>query len=410
VAAGTARKFGVALAAALLTLLPVARAAADPPATQGPGNGKGHHSATPTPPAVAPPTTARAVLRVAIATDSALLGPDYWQGDAASAFTIRLANTGNVAAHVSVGYQLPAGVTEAAGGTGCAAGSCVVSGLSPGATATLRVAVTVGGDAWRYAPMGGLVWFVASAVGVAPVSGRTAWCLVFPPGPPAPGIGLRVGDVALGDDPAVPAGLDIRVTNTGARPAVGHVDVMVPDGVAAGTLPPACHRTDPSTVDCVVGTVPSGQVAALAVPLVADPAARARSPLAGLVKASLTPSAQPAVATQSSYRILAPIASAAAVPSASDAAVVPPKAGPASVASANGMSFMARGVVFWPIVGGAAAVLLTVLAVLFLTLRSRKEDPPPLDAPVEDPVVPPATISRALTLRWPALPRRQPSD
>ncbi len=417
-AAGNARTAGcrlaaglmAALAVGLVTLLPAAHAVADPPAdkpTHAPGGGKGHPTETGSVPAVAP-TTAKPALRVELAAGSVLLDPAYWQGDAASAFDIRVANTGDVPAHVSVGYQLPTGVTETAGGTGCAAGTCAVGALAPGDTALLRVAVAVAGDAWRSAPLGGTVWFVATAAGVPPVSGRSGWCVVFPPGPPAPGIGLRVGDVALGDDPAAPAGLDIHLTNTGARPAVGQVDVVVPDGVATGTLPPACHRADPSTVDCAVGTVPPGQVASLALPLLADPATRARSPLAGLVKATLTPSAQPAAATQASYRVLAPAAVPGVTASQSDAAlVVPPRAGPASAAAAGGMSFMAHGVVFWPIVGGSAALLVCVLALLFVTLRTRKEDPPTVaEASTGEVLVPPPAASRALTLRWSSLPRR----
>jgi hypothetical protein len=262
---------------------------------------------------VAAPTSAGAptppgVLAVKVIADNAVLGPAYWTGNRAGSFVITVQNTGNVPARATLRYTMPAGVTDA--GTGaCGHGSCQLDPLAPGTSRSLRVAVTVSADAWRHAPLTGRVDFSASSPGTADASGTVTWSVVFPPGPPAAGITLQVADVALDNDVTVPGQLVIRLTNTGARPAAGLVDLVVPAGVTVAPLPADCQtqrQVDPTTTECGLGTIPAGTQRAITISLVVSDRARADAPLAGLVRAALTPSGQGTRTTQASYQILAP--------------------------------------------------------------------------------------------------------
>jgi hypothetical protein len=276
----------------------------------------------------APPTTARpaGVLAVKVMANNAVLGPDYWTGNAAGSFVITVKNTGNVPARTSLRYTVPGGVTDA--GTGaCGHGTCLVDSLAPGAARSLPVAIRVDGDAWRHAPLTGRVDFSATATGASAATGTVTWGVVFPPGPPAAGIVLQVADVTLENDVAVPGQLVIRLTNTGVRPAVGVLDLVVPAGVTVAPPPTDCQtqrQVDPSTTECGLGTVPAGVQRAVAIPLVVSDRARADAPLAGLVRASLTPTGQGSRSTQASYQIIAPQLQSG-VSAARTASPVPPR-------------------------------------------------------------------------------------
>lgn len=282
------------------------------------------HSATPTttarptPPntptdataAPASPTSAGLprVLAVNVAADNAVLGPEYWTGNGAGSFAITVRNTGNVAARVTLHYAVPPGVTDA--GTGaCVHGTCQLDPLAPGTSRSLNVPIAVSPDAWRRAPLAGRVDFSASSPGTADAGGTVTWGVVFPPGPPAAGIALQVADVTLDNDVTVPGQLVIRLTNTGARPATGVVDLVVPAGVTVARLPADCQtqrQVDPATTECGLDTIPAGAQRAVAVPLMVGDRARADAPVAGLVRAALTPSGQGTRTTQASYQIVAP--------------------------------------------------------------------------------------------------------
>jgi len=137
--------------------------------------------------------------------------------------------------------------------------------------------------------------------------------VVFPSGPPAPGIALQVADVTLDSDPTDPGELVVRLTNTGGRPAAAVLDVLVPAGVDITRLPAECQsrsELNPTTTECGLGTIGPGVQRAIGVRLTVSDVIRADSPLAGLVRASLTPSGQPARRTQASYQIIAPPAQA----------------------------------------------------------------------------------------------------
>src|SRR5262249_33787959 len=141
-----------------------------------------------------------------------------------------------------------------------------------------------------------------------------------------PGMALQVADVTLDSDATVPGELVIRLTNTGGRAASAVIDVVVPAGVNVTHLPAECQsqsEVDASTTRCGLGTLGAGAQRAIGVPLEVSDSSRADSPLAGLVRAVLTPSGQSARSTQASFQIIAPpaqtgvsvVASASVAPS-----------------------------------------------------------------------------------------------
>jgi hypothetical protein len=258
---------------------------------------------------VAPPTSAAAgVLAVNVTAGNAVLGADYWTGNGAGSFVITIENTGDVPARATLHYAVPAGVTDAATGA-CGHGTCQVDPLAPGTSRALTVAIAVSSNAWRHAPLAGKVDFSASSPGIADASGTVTWGVVFPPGPPAAGIALQVADVTLDNDVTVPGQLVIRLANTGARPATAVVDLVVPAGVTVVRLPADCQtqrQVDPTTTECGLGTIPAAVQRTITIPLMVSDRGRADAPLAGLVRAALSPSGQGTRTTQASYQILAP--------------------------------------------------------------------------------------------------------
>lgn len=283
---------------------PTAGGSATPTPTAQPTPPKTPADATAAPTSAGPPR----VLAVNVVAGNAVLGPGYWTGNGAGSFAVTVKNTGDVPARVTLHYAVPAGVTDA--GTGaCAHGACLLDPLAPGTSLSLRVAIVVSPDAWRRAPLAGRVDFSASSPGAADAGGTVTWGVVFPPGPPAAGIALRVADVTLDNDVTVPGELVIRLTNTGARPATAVVDLVVPAGVTVASLPADCQnrrQADPTTTECGLGTIPAGAQRAVAIPLMVGDRARADAPVAGLVRAALIPSGQASRTTQASYQIIAP--------------------------------------------------------------------------------------------------------
>jgi hypothetical protein len=267
--------------------------------------------ATPATPATmpaGPPNAPAHVLAVTVIAGNAVLDPDYWAGDSGGSFVITVKNTGTVPAYVSLHSTMPAGVTGTATGS-CPRGTCTIGSLRPGASRSLTVAIDVDANAWRSAPLTGKVNFSATSPGAAAASGTVTWGILFPPGPPAAGITLQVADVTLDNDITVPGRLVIRLTNTGVRPAAGVIDLVVPAGVSVTQPPGECQQQqqlDPTTFECGLGTVAPGAQQAIAIPLSVSGDARADSPLAGLVRATLTPTGQNPQSTQASYQIVAP--------------------------------------------------------------------------------------------------------
>lgn len=360
-------------------------------------------SPTPEPPTTGPatigPTGPNRIVGITVMAGNAVLGPAYWAGNTNGSFAITVKNTGTLAARMNLRYTVPTGVSDVATGA-CAHGSCLINSLEPGRVATLTVAISVNGDAWRNAPLAGRVDFTATAGGYVPVSDSVNWGVIFPPGPPAAGIGLQVADVTLDADATVAGQLVIRLTNTGVRAAVGVLDLVVPAGVSVGELPADCQnkrQVDASTVECGLGPVAAGVQRAISIPLQVSDEARADAPLAGLVRAALTPSGQGTRTTQASYQIIAPQVQSG-VSAASTASPAVPQ--PAGNASATGGDPAAKPIIF-------GSVLLLVLVALGLIVGVRGRGLPGLGrrrfsaSATTGPWRPVATFA-------PPLPRREP--
>ncbi|MBO0869589.1 MAG: hypothetical protein J2P15_13585, partial [Micromonosporaceae bacterium] len=315
----------------------------------------------PPPPPAPPPVqaTGAPVLRLVVATGAAVLDASYWTGRTATSLTITVANNGNVAARVRLRTTAPAGVTLSAGGCG---DSCDLT-VGPGRRQSVRVNLSVSPQAWRRAPLTGGVSFSASAAGVRPVGGDTNWDVVFPPGPPTPGISLQVGTVALGAEPEAPGRLTVRVGNTGHRRASVTVTVLVPQGVSFAAPPAGCVQhpeARPLAMDCALGRVPPGGTGTLTVGLLVDGRARADSPLAGLVRVVLTPDGRAPIRTQGSYLI---VASGAGVSAGNPAGA----SGPPTASVVRHPAPLRRPAVVGLVTGGSL-VLLAVLAGMLVTL------------------------------------------
>jgi hypothetical protein len=182
--------------------------------------------------------------------------------------------------------------------------------LTRGAVATITVNSTVAADAWRE-PATGLVRTTGEAVD----SGSTdtdedTFAVVFPPGPPTPGIDLAVNDLSLPPQPPGRMGttnLEVRLQNSGAVPAAGQVELLTPAGVTVATVPGGCvarKRISASREWCDVGPVGAGAELVLNFGLSIRPEVWAELPVAGSVQGSLTPSGQDAVMVQAAYLII----------------------------------------------------------------------------------------------------------
>ncbi|MEU4565540.1 hypothetical protein [Micromonospora sp. NPDC023956] len=276
-------------------------------------------SATPRPPlpthslpttsAPGEPTAAR--LGVRVTTGDVHLTTEYWNAaSTTAALRVTVTNTGEVTGQVGLAYALPAGVTDA-GTPGCApAGDgghrCGAWTVAPGARFSTLIRVRVSGDAWRQMPLSGTVSVTATAPGQpAPVSDDEGFAVLFPPGPPVPGIALEADEVAF-DIGGGPSTLEVRLGNTGSVDAAGLVEVVLPDGVSVPEPPAGC-TSQPATgrTRCEVGTVSAGRTAVLRLPVVATPEAQRRAPFSGGVVGQLDPRNVESRRVQMSFRITA---------------------------------------------------------------------------------------------------------
>jgi hypothetical protein len=229
-------------------------------------------------------------------------------------------------------------------------------------------------DAWKLAPLGGSLLFTATAPGASPKSGTTVWGVVFPPGPPTPGLKLQVFDVQLGREATAPATLKAQLTNTGKVPAGGTISVVAPAGVTFGALPAGCRKQRTTVAECTVATVDAGKSWAVQVPLAVPARLRAEAPLVGLVRAVLRPSGQSVLQTQASYQIFAPAGqSGVTVGTSTDGS---PGPGGLNLHDRAARFPMARPALVWPIISGSLVLLAVVVVGMVLTLRDRREDEP----------------------------------
>lgn len=271
----------------------------------------------PSAPAATPPAP---LSGVSVTTDDITLTAAYWNAPSTvTTLRVTITNTGATPARIGLSYTLPAGLSDA-GTAGCAPVGggehrCGEWTSAPGARFSTLLRVRVDGDAWKRMPLSGSVRVTATAPGVpGPVGDDEGFAVLFPPGPPVPGIRLDADAVSF-DISGGSSGLDVRLGNTGKVDAEGRIEVVLPAGVTVPTPPSGCTTVDPSRTRCKLGTLAAGRTAQLRLPVSATPEAQRQAPLAGAVLGQLDPRSGRARQVQMSFRITA--AAALATPVAS---------------------------------------------------------------------------------------------
>ncbi|WP_107074417.1 hypothetical protein, partial [Micromonospora sp. MH33] len=352
---------------------------------------------TPPPPPVGPPPAgpppgqpgqpAGSPLGVRVTTEDIVLAAAYWNADSTvTTLRVTVANTGGRTELIRLGYTLPPGLADA-GTPGCASAGgashrCGAWTAAPGARFRASIRVRVAGSAWRSMPLSGSVQVTATAPGVAGAAGDDeGFAVLFPPGPPVPGISLRADEV-LFDISGAPSTLAVRLGNTGKVDAAGRVDVVLPAGVTVTEPPAGCTVAAPDRTRCELGTVPAGRTVTLSLPVAASAEAQRRAPLAGAVVARLDPRSGRDRQVQMSFRITA--AAALATP----AVGAPAPTGSQGVVAAAGQATDDDGnsVHRTAITLIAVSGLLVVLALALATTALRRR----MGATATDPVVRPA--------------------
>ncbi|MEH0975128.1 hypothetical protein V6U77_28770 [Micromonospora sp. CPCC 205546] len=271
----------------------------------------------PSAPAVSPPAPPAGV---SVTTDDITLTAAYWNAPSTvTTLRVTITNTGATPARIRLAYTLPAGLADA-GTPGCApvgggAHRCGEWSSTPGARFSTLLRVRVDGDAWKRMPLSGSVRVTATAPGVpGPVGDDEGFAVLFPPGPPVPGIRLDAEAVSF-DISGGSSGLDVRLGNTGRVDAEGRIEVVLPAGVTVPAPPSGCTTVDPTRTRCALGTLAAGRSAQLRLPVSATPEAQRQAPLAGAVLGQLDPRSGQPRRVQMSFRITA--AAALATPVAS---------------------------------------------------------------------------------------------
>ncbi|MGW4499232.1 hypothetical protein ACWENR_11550 [Micromonospora sp. NPDC004336] len=269
------------------------------------------------PSAPAPGSPSAPAAGVRVTTDDITLTAAYWNAPSTlTTLRVTVTNTGASPARIRLAYTLPAGLTDA-GTAGCAdAGGgehrCGEWTSGPGDRFSTLLRVRVAGDAWRKMPLSGSVRVTATVPGTAPVGDNEGFAVLFPPGPPVPGIRLAADEVTF-DISGGASGLDVRLGNTGRVDAEGRVEVVLPAGVTVPAPPAGCTAVDPTRTRCDLGTVPAGRTAGLRLPVAATPEAQRQAPLAGAVTGQLDPRSGRTRQVQMSFRITAAAALATPV-------------------------------------------------------------------------------------------------
>ncbi|MEU1685461.1 hypothetical protein [Micromonospora sp. NPDC005707] len=344
------------------------------------------------PPVVAPPPPgqpAGSPLGVRVTTDDVVLTPAYWNADSTvTTLRVTVTNTGGRPELIRLGYTLPPGLTDA-GTPGCASAGggshrCGGWATAPGDRFRAAIRVRVAGTAWRSMPLSGSVQVTATAPGVAGTAGDDeGFAVLFPPGPPVPGISLRADEV-LFDISGAPSTLGVRLGNTGKVDASGRVDVVLPAGVTVTDPPAGCAAAGPDRTRCELGTVPAGRTVDLRLPVTASAEAQRRAPLAGAAVGRLDPRSGRDRQVQMSFRITA----AAAV--ATPAVVTPAPTGSQGVVAAaapaadDGATSMHGTAVALIGVSGLLVVLALALATTSLRRRTGAATPEPVARPAEE--------------------------
>ncbi|PWR06770.1 hypothetical protein DKT68_21435 [Micromonospora acroterricola] len=270
------------------------------------------------PPAPGPDAPPPNPLGVQVTTEDVTLTGAYWNA-ASTAATLRVTvtNTGTTAQRIRLSYTLPAGLTDA-GTRGCAATGggayrCGAWTAQAGARFSSLLRLRVSGAAWKRMPLSGSVRVLATAPGVAgEAADDQGFAVLFPPGPPVPGISLAADEVSF-DISGAASTLAVRLGNTGTVDAVGRVEVVLPAGVSVPTPPAGCVAVDQTRTRCDAGAVPAGRTAELRLPVEATAQAQREAPLSGAVIGQLDPRSGPTRQVQMSFRITAAAALATPV-------------------------------------------------------------------------------------------------
>lgn len=335
---------------------------------------------------VGQPASAR--LGVRVTTGEVRLTGAYWNAPSSVAnLQVTVTNTGEVTEQLGLTYSLPAGVTDA-GTPGCAATGdgrfrCGAWTTAPGARFSSLIQVRVSGTAWRQMPLAGSVSVTATAPGeTGSARDEEGFAVLFPPGPPVPGIALEAGELAF-DISGGPSTLEVRLGNTGTVDAEGLIEVTLPDGVSVPAPPAGCTTTTAGRTHCHLGTVPAGRSAVLRLPVVATPEAQRQAPLAGAVAGQLDPLSGRSRRVQMSFRITAAASLAAPVagapqPTGSQGLL----GGPVSRPAADGGLTSAQRTAVALIV---VSVLLVALALVLATTSLRRWLPGPSGGTAESP-------------------------
>ncbi|MET8835876.1 hypothetical protein ABZV78_18410 [Micromonospora sp. NPDC004540] len=353
----------------------------------------------PAPPPVVPPPVgpppgqpgqpAGSPLGVRVTTEDVVLTPAYWNADSTvTTLRVTVTNTGGRTELIRLGYTLPAGLTDA-GTPGCASAGggshrCGEWTAAPGARFRASIRVRVAGTAWRSMPLSGSVKVTATAPGAAGAAGDDeGFAVLFPPGPPVPGISLRADEV-LFDISGAPSTLAVRLGNTGKVDAAGRVDVVLPAGVAVTDPPAGCTPTAPDRTRCELGSVRAGRTVTLRLPVTASVEAQHRAPLAGAVVARLDPRSGRDRQVQMSFRISAAAAlatPAVGTPAPTGSQGVVAVAGPAGDDEGTSVHRTAITLIG---VSGLLVVLALALATTSLRRRTGATATDPIARPAEE--------------------------
>ncbi|TDB77547.1 hypothetical protein [Micromonospora sp. KC723] len=351
------------------------------PTTTAPTPSRGGTVKSAPPAAPRPGARAGERLGVRITTQDISLDPAYWNAESTeTGLRVTVENTGAVTEQVRLAYTLPTGVSDA-GTPGCAAAGggswrCGEWTAPPGSRFTSVIKVRVDGDAWRGMPLSGTVRVTAGATGTTGVAeDNEGFAVLFPPGPPVPGILLEADEVAF-DISGGETELAVRLGNTGRVDAAGRVEVVLPAGVSVPSPPAGCTVDSLSRTRCDLGLLPAGRTEILRLPVVATAEAQREAPLAGALIGVLDPRSGRTREIRTSFKITAAaaLATPVATPTPTGSQGVLPAA---SGGRAGGGSVQRVAVTLISI-----SVLLVAVALAWATtsLRRRMNDPAPQSA------------------------------
>ncbi|MGC4853934.1 hypothetical protein ACLQ24_11170 [Micromonospora sp. DT4] len=359
-----------------------------PPVTSAPAPGGSTRPPTAGPPPPVQPPAQRGApapppspLGVQVTTEDVTLSEAYWNAPSTTTtLRVTVANTGTSAQRVRLSYTLPAGLSDA-GTNGCVAEGggaygCGAWTTEAGTRFSSLIRLRVAGDAWKRMPLSGSVRVVADVPGMpGELADDQGFAVLFPPGPPVPGISLAADEVAF-DISGAQSALAVRLGNTGTVDATGLVEVVLPAGVSMPTPPAGCVALDASRTRCDTGPLSAGETRELRLPVEATPQAQREAPLSGAVVGQLKPRNGATRRLQMSFRITA--AAALATPVVSPPAPTGSQGVlPAGATTDDGMTSVQRTAVILVVVSALLVVLALTLATTSLRRRFGGSTPGP---------------------------------